>query len=1303
MADKTIIVKIEAIVSNLSSRLKEITGGLDKFARSNNVLSKTFGVLNTKQNETAKTLKSMTDGQKAVAKGFLGLSDGAKTTANRYAKLDDAQKKLGDSYYKLSNSIRSGSQRAVGAQAAIINQWKAMPSHVRGAITAFRNHDAATQQTIRGFAGLGQSMRSAITHFSSFPQKLQQSRTGILNFSKSFGTMAKSAVATEKLKSGLLNIGKAIFSFSNATRTVTSASRAIGTSMIFAGGAFRQLGVGINVAASVLQSFLPAISGVVSGIGEAAAALGPYALLLVPVIAGIVAFVANLVVAVAELGVAAAALYAIADAGIEFNRIMETTQISIATLTTQFKDLYDAQGVQIGAMKEYSSAQLMSMSADERATVARQQSIAVNEKLTASLGDAKQAFLTLTVEAAQSPYTTSQLAGGFQAVVASLGQYNISTKQAAQFTVTLGRVAAVAGVSAGSLASQFTLFLTGAGRITSPLSRFAAQVGLTKQKMLELREAFKKAKGDPEKSAAIMSVLTTKLQAFDEAGRRVANSWTGIMSNMTEAFELFAGSVTGELFNKIRDGLFNVKNVEKNGQQVVDIYNEDGKIIREELAKNADEFQADFNKSIKNLGKESAKARKEVGGLLSQIFNYDENGALPTNINRVADLFTERFQPLILIIEDLFTLIGTDIAGALESVTGIADGVSTAFEENQGYVEEIYGYLKLTGEVIWDFVVGLGKVFGITGAISDTTSTLQQVVIIISATLGTVLIVVHAIAMVVEAIIAILKGVGLALVAIGDTVYQLIKAGALLAQGKWSEAWDSLTNGWSATKAVFDSMMVSIQAIVNQGKAMGDVFNNTMKIGDKMAKLEKTRVATTKKNVAANKELISTYTDLARTGNLYKDGKLTKVLHEGEKFKYDAKTDTTSVINAKGETIGRKTGTISAEEAAKMSPAAAQSLYRSELARNKSQISTKPRADADAEDAKKNEEKKGRIVAELQKRAFKEYNSVLEAELDKQSAMVQRQFDLVSAALSTAANKLSDEFARGSISFLESITKGNSLTVQGIQAEIQKENELENLRQSHYAIDIDNLKKESAEQDEQYQRDIEAAKENKKSAVELKNIDIKYAFEKEKSRLKLAEMEQKSYAERINYLTKISLLETKISDEVQKANQEIFMGLRAHFDELAGIQAEVDTAFASTGFENRDYNIELQARDRIAKSLTFQKSIQDRISVLTKEDAVANASKIRSLQLLDTLNKQSIENQVKLVDLEKASARVSQFQLDIENKKFAFDKEEERIQDRIRRGTISTTQAVELTADAAERYQKSIQETLQHLADGVAY
>lgn len=94
MANKTIIVEIKALVNDISSKLRSVTGDINKFAQSNSVLQRTLGLLDKTQRSNINSLKGMSDGQKAVAKGFLNLDATTKTVAQRYAKLDDATKKI---------------------------------------------------------------------------------------------------------------------------------------------------------------------------------------------------------------------------------------------------------------------------------------------------------------------------------------------------------------------------------------------------------------------------------------------------------------------------------------------------------------------------------------------------------------------------------------------------------------------------------------------------------------------------------------------------------------------------------------------------------------------------------------------------------------------------------------------------------------------------------------------------------------------------------------------------------------------------------------------------------------------------------------------------------------------------------------------------------------------------------------------------------------------------------------------------------------------------------------------------------
>lgn len=1143
MANRTIIVDIKARIDDISRKLQGATGNISKFAQN---LSKTLGLLNANQKATIASMKQMTDGQKAVAKSFLQLDQQAKTVAARYAKVDDAHKKIGASYKNLASTVSVNSAKLTSAQQNVVNQWKALPSHVKGAITAFHNQNAANQQTIRGFAGLSASLRSTITHFNSFPSGLKRAQAGILNFSKATGSVGKNLSTFQKVNQALGGLGKSVLNMQNATRTMASASRAIGTSMIFAGGAFRDLGVGINVVSSLLQSFMPALMGVGRAVVQLFSALGPYSLLLAPIVSGLISFTGSLVVATAQVGVATVALFKIGQAGIEFNALMETTQISIATLITQFKNLYDAQGLQIGVMQEYTDAQIMAMSAEQRATVGRQQAVAINEKLTASMADAQSAFNVLTVEAAQSPFTTAELASGFQAVVASLGQYNISTQQAAKLTVSLGRVAAVAGVSAANMASQFTLFLTGAGRITSPLSRFASQVGLTKDKMMELRSEFQKAKGDPEKTAAIMSVLTTRLAAFDQAGRRVADSWAGIMGNMTEAFELFSGAVTKGLFTSVRDSLFNISAVKQNGQQVIDIYNDAGEKISEQWGEDAEKMQASFNKAANKIPGQFAKVRTQVTGLLSEIFNYDETGALPQNINRVADVFTDKFQPLILIVEDLFSLIGTDIAGAISSVTDLMGDAGTGFEQTRQTVFDIYESMKVIGFVIWEFVKGIGQVFGITGEISNTASTIQTVVAVIAIGLGTIRALAHAIMLIFQVVVLAVKSLALGLVAIGEAIYKIVKVTALALSGQYLAALEEITSGFSATKVVLDSWVSTVDAIINQGKGIADTFADVGKAGERMGTIQAQSTVKTQKAIKATSALRKEYEQLAEAGKFYSEGRLRKILEEGERIVTDSKTGRKKVVDAQGKIVAENITQLGVNDVRKLNAAQLEQTRRSRLARGANPVaSTTPREqgneDEDAE--KKAKEIQKKILDTL----FDENKTHAEKLIALEKDRIDTQVDLAKELYGYTREFLDDALAENELSYAEYYNALEELRAAGNRdALAQIDTETNALRKQH-DLNLLAFRQDELNAKAKYEASKRTNTDAAEFTVELAKIEKKRQTEAVEFQRQLeAQTKKTTQATRENVVAEINLL---------RQRREAYRKL---FDDIRQLQANLD-------------------------------------------------------------------------------------------------------------------------------------------------
>src|SRR5690606_16557119 len=79
----------------------------------------------------------------------------------------------------------------------------------------------------------------------------------------------------------------------------------------------------------------------------------------------------------------------------------------------------------------------------------------------------------------------------------------------------------------------------------------------------QFNDELKKAKDNPIETEAILNGMSAILTAFNVGGRLMSDTWEGIMSNMGESFDLFAGLVTKGFFDIVRDSIFTVeKNVD---------------------------------------------------------------------------------------------------------------------------------------------------------------------------------------------------------------------------------------------------------------------------------------------------------------------------------------------------------------------------------------------------------------------------------------------------------------------------------------------------------------------------------------------------------------------------------------------------------------------------------------------------------------------------------------------------------------------------------------------------------------------
>jgi hypothetical protein len=1007
-----------------------------------------------------------------------------------------------------------------------------------GAIAAIRSLSASV-------ASLGSGMKSSVTSSGAF----QKSIGGLSNAANGMANRVRGAAAS-------------IGNFNTVARVGVSSARAIGTSMIFAGGAFRDLGVGINVAASTLQAFIPIVGAFVD-------AIGPAALILVP-IAGALAAMG------AELAVAGVALYEVAQQGIEFNQVMETTQISIATLVTQFKNIYDVTGKQVGALREVTDAQIKSMSATERDTYSKQLAISVNEKLTASMGIAQRAFLTLTVEAVQSPFTTLELANAFKATESVMGKYNITLDETAKLTVLLSRVAAVAGISGGQLATQFTLFLTGAGRITSPLTRFANQIGLTKDKMKELSAELLAARSSPEKTAAIMSVLTTRLAAFDEAGQRIAASWQGIMSNMLEAFQLFSGTVTKGLFENIRNAFYNIVPVtDAAGKQLVNIFDKNGDLI-------ATKWEGTFKK----IEGQTYSSVTKVQGFLTDIFNYDDSGLLK-KVGTLADVFKENLQPGVVVIADLFTQIGVDLASLLTKSGGLLNTIFTYIGDHRDDIFNIYNDVKNILTAVFEIFKSILPIFGVSKDIHTNVSNLHTVLVYVQILLVSIA----------DTIDIIHYSFDKLLVAANNLISALVKVGELvvaIASGNYAEAvgiiWGSKDDAAGFAERARQEGVYADQVASSMRERHNAINQSIIDQKNEKAAYDQ-KLATTIKSIKAEKEL--TVVSHGRRG------------------------DTGLVSSHAGRIYTPQ------EEAAIKLQAEKQIAFGTPPPL----LTTKPRINPGDTGAGK-----GSSQTERLKSLFAERKAFADAELAAEKSHESDMFNAVKSALERQADILKSQLDDQKLNYSQYYGGLDKLRQQETAAELQHQKNLGIILQQQYIYTQDAQKNEEKDINDNYdrskKRDIDKAKRDR----DLQALAIKSDTE----RIKLKQEEASITA---------NIAEIGAKDQEKKRQQVIEQIKSTHelFGKLSDIQGELNNLTGSTSPEAL-----AQGEDAINRAIAPRyKALQAQLGINKDLDVEIN-KQLDSLAQIRDIEVERLQNSQLQIIVEEASTAHAEEQARLE-------------------------------------------------------
>lgn len=685
-----ILIEIQASVQDFSRKLRSIKTEISKFVSDQKILAKGMDAVSKADKDLLNTFNQLENKYKSLTTASKAFTSEQRSMAATFLRLKPATKGAVSAMDTLQRKMAAGDKINAGWAKSVQTRYDALGQSTVQAVRYINGLDTATRNSLLTFMGADKNVRNLITSVANMSPVTKQAAGGANALGRAWTSISNVFRGVNREGEGfvsrLRNVGRSVVNFNLASRALTGSARAIGTSMIFAGGAFRELGVGINVTASLLQAFIPAIGNLLSGLAQ----LGPIGYAIG---AALVSVVGNLAAMGATAVVAGIALGKLIKDGVAFNASMEENTVTVATLILQYKDLVDAQGNVLGEQSKYTEAQFRNLSVEKQQEEISRRRLATTTMFRTAISLAEKSVVQLTVAAADSIYTTKDLLGAFQATYSVLGKYGVASDQAARLTGQFARVASVAGVSAANLASQLTLWLTGAGRITSPLARFATGIGLGRDRMKELNAELKRFKDNPVETNRIIGNITNLLTVFNVGGRLMSDTWVGIMSNMQESFALFAGVVTKGFFELVRNAVFNFNELEKGADRAT--------------------------------------------GALSKIFKIDpETGTFFTNVTRIVDVFQEPFQEAAAVLQRLISAIGTDIASAINYLTNLLISLAQWIGKNEITVLAIYDTAKQLLATTGELLFALMAIFGVTRDVDGNMKNIHSTVSFLNTVLA---------------------------------------------------------------------------------------------------------------------------------------------------------------------------------------------------------------------------------------------------------------------------------------------------------------------------------------------------------------------------------------------------------------------------------------------------------------------------------------------------------------------------------------------------------------------------------------
>lgn len=198
-------------------------------------------------------------------------------------------------------------------------------------------------------------------------------------------------------------------------------------------------------------------------------------------------------------------------AGLEFNRIIESSKLGIAALITAEANLRDEHGKLL------------------RGT----------DALAAAQGLAAAQLVKLRIAGIRTAATTEELVTSFQEAVGAGISVGLTLDQIRKFTVQVAQAATNINLPFNQLNQEVRSILQGTidrnSRIAKALQLNNAEINAAKQQN------------------RLADLLNEKFAAFNISGEAAVSTWAALSSNIKDAVQLIAGASTEPLFIRIRD------------------------------------------------------------------------------------------------------------------------------------------------------------------------------------------------------------------------------------------------------------------------------------------------------------------------------------------------------------------------------------------------------------------------------------------------------------------------------------------------------------------------------------------------------------------------------------------------------------------------------------------------------------------------------------------------------------------------------------------------------------------------------